>query len=393
MGQQYSVITRVAKAVAFLAMTACGLAAMSPAFAGPVISADKDTFVWMGLYGRYDFNMQENGAEEGAWSKQFNMEEGRRLLYGKAMKIGDKGELAFEWDVGSNSVNTIRTLDVYTQFDFNDLIRIWVGRFVPPSDRASMEAPAYTMAFDYPIMSAWQIAFNNIRDNNVALWGQVQGGQYKYYVAASNGRRGGPNANDDLTYSLRFSADFLDPEPGYYPSSSYDGAKKIANVGLTYKYQHHGAGTAPIAGVANAADFKEFSIDYRYEAPDNIFNGGGIIDSEGGWYNYDLNHKTDDSGFLVQGHGYFIELGYAFPQKFGIGKIEPVVEWQQFYRANSNAAGLQGKQQRFDAGFQYLIKGHDIRIDTFYYHMQQGPDGVQPSVSTNGMKVLFQFYW
>jgi len=389
MGQRYSVI----KPVALLAMITCGLAAMSPVFAGPTINLDKDSFLWMGLYGRYDFNMQENGAANGAWSKQFNLEQARLLLYGQAMKLGDKGELAFEFDIASNSADTIKTLDAYTQFDFNDLVRIWVGRFVPPSDRASMEAPAYTFAFDYPIVSAWQIAYNNIRDNNVAFWGQPQGGQYKYYFAVSNGRRGGPNANDDLKYSVRFSADFLDPEPGYYPSLSYDGAKKIANIGVSYQYQHHGAGTAPVGGVANAADFKEFAIDYRYEAPDNLFNGGGLIDSEGGWYDYDLNNKTDDSGFLVQGHGYFVETGYAFPQKIGIGKIEPVVEWQQFWRANSNAVGLQGKQQRFDAGFQYLIKGHDIRIDTFYYHMQQAAVGSTPSTSTNGLKVIFVLYW
>jgi hypothetical protein len=119
----------------------------------------------------------------------------------------------------------------------------------------------------------------------------------------------------------------------------------------------------------------------------------GRFDSEGGWYDYDLGNVTDTSGFLVQGHGYYVEAGYEFPQKIGIGKIEPVAEFQQFFRSGVNATGSQGKQQRFDLGLQYLIKGHDIRVDGFWYHVQQPADQVPVGQSSyNGVKVLVQFF-
>jgi len=398
MGQRYSVIKAVTKPLALAAMTACGLAAMSPAIAGPVINIDKDTFLWLGLYGRESFTAQEASAPGGSWSKDFATEEGRLLMYLQAMKFGEKGIISYELDIdtqnGSSGPTNVKVLDNYIQFEVNDYAKFWVGRFVPPCDRASMEAPAYTYAFDFPLMTAWQIAYSNIRDNTAAFWGQVEGGQYKYYFALSNGRRDQVNQSDDLKYWFRFSADFLDPEPGYYPSSSYDGAKKIANVGVSYSYQKDGAGNVGLAGpgIVTSKTFKEFAIDYRYEALDNILGGGGIIDSEGGWYDYDIDHATDTSGYLLQGHGYFVTAGYAFPKKFGIGKLEPVIGYEQFWRANTNAVGLQGKQQRFEAGLQYLIKGHDIRIDTFWYRLEQDAVGTTPSSGVNGIKMLFVLY-
>jgi hypothetical protein len=373
---------------------------MPPAIAGPTINIDKDSFLWLGLYGRLDFTAQEASAPGGSWSKEFSEEEGRLLMYLQGMKLGEKGIVAYELDIDTQNgtpgggPTNVKVLDNYIQFEFNDYAKFWVGRFVPPCDRASMTAPAYLYAFDYPIVSAWQIAYSNIRDNNAAFWGQVDGGQYKYYFALSNGRHDQVNQADNLKYWLRLQADFLDPEPGYYPSSSYDGAKKIASIGVSYSYQKDGAGNVGLAGpgVVTSKSFKEFAIDYRYEAPDNISGAGGKFDSEGAWYDYDIDHATDTSGYLLQGHGYFVNAGYAFPQKFGIGRLEPIVGFEQFWRSPTNNVGLQGKQQRFEVGLQYLIKGHDIRIDTYWYRLEQEAVGSTPSSGVNGIKALFVFY-
>jgi hypothetical protein len=389
MGWYYS----VAKSRAFVATAACGLVAMSPAFAGPTINIAPDSFLWLGLVGRYSYATEENHAADGKdWSNNFSLEEARLYMHGQAMKLGDSGDLAFQLDFASDSGDTIRTLDAYTQFDFNDYVRFWFGRMIPPCDRASLEAPLDPTTFDYPLMSADQIMINKIRDEAATFWGELQGGMYKYYFAVSRGRQGGPNQKDNLRYSLRLNADFLDPEPGYYPMAWYDGAKKIASVGASYQTQNDGAGNVGLAGpgIIRAANWKETSIDYRVEIPDAT---GGIIDSEGAWYNYDLGNVTDTSGFLVQGHGYFVTGGYVFPQKVGIGKIEPRVVWQQFYRSSVNTVGSRGKQQRFDLGVNYLIKGHDIRVDGFWYHVQQPADQVPVGQSSyNGVKVLVQFF-
>jgi hypothetical protein len=391
MSKQWSFAKRNLQRAACLLTAIGGLAAMPPAFAGPTINIDKDSFLWVGLYGRLSYATVENQAPNGTdWSNNFTLEEGRILMYAQAMKIGDKGDLSFEYDVDSDSGNTVRTLDDYVQFDFNDYFRFWFGRFVPPADRASMEAPAYTFAFDYPIASAWQIAFKSIRDNNAVWWGQIDGGMYKYYLGVSAGRKGGPNQKDDLKYELRLSADFLDPEPGYYPSLHYDGAKKIANIGFHYAYQKDGAGNVGLAGpgIVTAGNWKEYAFDYHLELP----VAPGRFDSEGGWYDYDLGNVRDTSGFLVQGHGFYVEAGFEFPKKVGIGKIEPVAEFQQFFRSGVNAVGSQGKQQRFDLGLQYLIKGHDIRVDAFWFHEQQPTGQVPPGQeNVNGVKILTVF--
>jgi len=160
MGQQYSGVKRVVMPAAFVALTACGLGATSPAFAGPTISIDKDSFLWMAVLGRASFDAHENGAPNGTdWSKTFTTEEARAYFYAQAMKLGDKGDIAFELDIGNKSGETgnnqIHLLDGYTQFDFNDYAHVWVGRLIPPTDRASLDAPMYTSGFDFPIMAAW----------------------------------------------------------------------------------------------------------------------------------------------------------------------------------------------------------------------------------------------
>ncbi len=206
-------------------------------------------------------------------------------------------------------------LDGIAQWEANDLFNLWIGRFLPPSDRANLDGPFYQTPYDFPFVSNFPAIFAG-RDDGAAYWGQIGGGRLKWQLGMfngigrnynANGDAIGPNVSGDFLYAARFTVNLLDPEPGYYTQSSYYGAKEILAIGFVFQGQKNGAGVP-----GDPADFDGQEIDVLYE---HKFANCGVVDIEGAYYNYDYGSVASVSRTLNQGDAGYVEISYLMPRE------------------------------------------------------------------------------
>lgn len=323
---------------------------LSVAHAGGTIKIDETRSVSLGMGLRTSFNAVEDAAPSGKdWSKDFSLDSIRLYLSGQFLE-----SVTFEFNTEKDPED-IRVLDGVVKFGFNDYFNLWAGRFLPPSDRSNLSGPYYLNSWDFPFVQKYPAIFAG-RDDGAAIWGQSGGGQFKYQIGAFEGlgdTSGGPNQKDNLLYAGRLVINLWDPEPGYYNSSTYYGAKNILAIGLVGMSQKDAVGTATVPG-----DFTGWNIDLLLER--NLAQAG-VATIEGAWYDYDL-----DSLATGEGNGYFALASYLLPGKIGTGKLQgqlqPLLRYQRF----KNEGLLTGDDKRLDIGLSYIIKGHNSRITANY---------------------------
>ncbi len=81
----------------------------------------------------------------------------------------------------------INILDAVARLEFSDKFNIWVGRFLPPSDRANLYGPYYShhwSVYTDGVQDGYPFIFQG-RDNGAAYWGQfgkvkVSGGRVRW---------------------------------------------------------------------------------------------------------------------------------------------------------------------------------------------------------------------
>ena len=336
-----------------LAVIAVGfLFVISPmmSYAGGKIAIDDDTFVTIGAGLRMSFNSVEDGAPDGSNSHDFSLGSFRFYMGGQFNEV-IKFEFNADRSTDSDGDENIRVLDGVVKFEFDDSFNIWVGRFLPPSDRANLSGPYYLNGWSFPIAQRYPAIFAG-RDNGIAYWSQTDGGKVKYQFGAFEGVDG-PNGGADLLYTGRLTVNFLDPEPGYYNSSTYFGSRDILAVGLVSYQQSNAAGTTGIG----AGDFSGWSIDALYEKK---LDNDAVLSLEGAFYNYD---SDDMAGATAQGDGSFALVSYLYPEKVGPeklqGQLQPYLRIQQY---DDEFAVGSGKTDQVDFGINYIIDGHNARI-------------------------------
>jgi len=340
--------------------------------AGGMIKGDDHKWISVGLGVRTSFSSVEDAAPDGSSrSKDFDLETMRLYINGSIAK-----GITFEFNTervestGFDGGDKVRVLDALGKFKFSNGFNIWAGRFLPPSDRSNLDGPYFLNVFDFPFVQAYPAIFAG-RDNGVAVWGQFNKDKFKYQLGAFEGRNSrtnvgtNPNNKDNLLYTGRLTYNFLDPESGYYNSSTYYGSKDILAIGIVGMYQARGAGSA---GAAARGDFTGWNADFLFEKK---LATGGVASLEAAYYDYDLDGKADLS--LTQGKSYLILSSFLIPQQIGWGKFQPYVRYQNFNRDQSNAAGNRGVHERYEGGVNYIIQGHNARISALYYEDDAGP--------------------
>jgi len=347
----------------------------SSALAGGTIKIDDTHSVSVGMGLRSSLNMVENAAPNGTSdSKDFALESFRFYLGGD---LGKNISFEFNSDYDTTPAGTedIRVLDAVLKFAFNDLFQVWTGRFLPPSDRSNLSGPYYLNAWDFPFVQRYPNVFAG-RDDGLAIFGQVGGGMFKYQVGAFEGTgdvAGGPNQSDNPLIAGRLTLNLLDPEPGYYNSSTYYGSKDVFAIGLVMMSQKDAVGTAATPG-----DFNGWNVDLLAE---KNLNGAGVATIEGAYYDYD-----NDSVAVGEGNGYFVLGSFLFPNKIGsgplAGQLQPMVRYQEF----SNEGLATGDHTRLDFAVSHIMNGHNARISLTY-----GMDESAAGVDTDMIKLGFQF--
>lgn len=321
------------------------------AAAGGTIKLGENQSVTVGGGLRTSVDFVENGAPSGSdTSKDFSLDSVRLYLSGQVTK----GIYAdFNTEYNSADHDSVRVLDAIARVEYCDEFKVWAGRFLPPSDRANLDGPYYMPNWNYPFVSAFPAIFAG-RDDGLAVWGQFNGGAFKYQVGAFQGTTGGPNQKDDPLLAGRLVLNLRDPEPGYYNGSTYWGSKKILALAVTAQHQSNAAGTT-----AAPTDFTGIEADVLFEQPLE----SGVVTAEGAYYNFDYNNPL----LPGQGSSFYVWAAYLVKSKVGPGQFQPIARYQQF---SPDGPGADVKQ--IDAGLNYIIAGDNARLHATYSHLDTG---------------------
>jgi hypothetical protein len=339
------------------------------AVAGAKIKVDDTRWFSVGLGFRSSIAVTEDGADNGI-SSATNFGFDNMRLY-TAAKVHENITVEFNTEHrggntagNANREEAIRVLDAVAKFSVAGF-DFWTGRFLPPSDRSNLNGPFYLNAYQFPIAQAYP-ALENGRDNGIAVMKEYNGGQFKWSYGLFEGRTTDTNADtnpdqgDNFLHAARATINFWDPEPGYYTTSSYYGAKDVLALAFVYQHEDNGAGSNTDA---LRADFDAWSIDGLMEKK---IQNGAVINLEGAFYNYDIDGKLDST--ITQGQSYLLLASYLMPNSIGWGKLQPYVRQQHFVR---DAGGNIGRW-RTEGGFNYIIDGQNAKINATYYIDKNG---------------------
>jgi hypothetical protein len=305
-------------------------------------------------------------------SHDFNLDNVRLYLGGHYGNV-IKGTFNTERTGGPSVAggDSVRVMDAITQFEFMPEFNFWLGRMLPPSDRANLYGPFFALPWSYPGVASNYPNLAVGRDNGAMVWGKPFNGKLVYSLGAYKGHNkmaGLSGQSDKLLYAGRLHFNILDPEPApaYYLGGTYGGSKDILSVGIAGFTQDDGVGTAAAPG-----KLKIYSIDLLAEKK----FGFGVPTLEGAYYKYDLGRVDcgsgepgaaacpfgDNVGGQVDGKAYLAGFAWLIPGMVGWGQFQPYVRWQKFERTLSNTTN-----KALDLGVNYVIKGPNAKISVMY---------------------------
>ena len=392
---------------AAMALVAGMVSTVPSAYAGGTIKVDDDKWISVGMGIRQSFNMiEDKSASGGQYNNNFATDNARIYINGKIHKyVGfefntDCFNCSFGKGTNHNAGNSnIGLLDAIGKFEINELVNVWFGRMLVPTERGELNGPFYHAVYDgfrTPLNSA--DASSNFapggaglygRDNGVTFFGKIHpGGTHLQYVAGvftglKSAAGAGPNQRDSLKYAGRLTWNLLNEEknPGYYTSGTYYGtAGDILALAVGGEYQNTAAGS-----LANASPMGIFTSDLLFE---KVLSDKGVITVNAEYKRYWANNlaawgqaipaggsfgapggTTGDCFCMFNGTSFTAYALYLFPQEVGIGRFQPYGRYTFVNSVHSSAL------DEFEIGTNYVISGHNARISTWYRN---------GSLSTNG---------
>ena len=243
-------------------------------------------------------------------------------------------------DLNNSDTSRIHVLDAVAQFEPSELFNVWMGRFLPPTDRANLSGPYYQNAWNYPTTVNGYPAIYAGRADGAALWGQINQGQFKYQAGVFTVDPNVPM--DQAIYAARLVFNVLDPEPGYYNSSTYYGAKDVLAIGGTFQYKRT---PDPLLGMKK---FAGFNLDLLFEKK---VVGSNVLTLEGAYYNFDQGNTIAQQGWSAYGLA-----SWLFSERMGPGRLQPMFRYQH---AVASTGG--DPTRTYDFGMNYILDGHNAR--------------------------------
>ena len=164
--------------------------------------------------------------DEGDAEDRFLLDSARLYVSGSATK-----NMKFMFNTEYNGAsNDIGVLDAVAQFAFSPKFNVWVGRFLPPSDRANLYGPYYAhhwAVYHGRRPGRLSVHLPGPRQRRDVL-GPVRQGEARR-AAPSTARR--PTGDDNVIAAGRVQVDFWDAEAGYYLNGTYYGDKNLLAIG------------------------------------------------------------------------------------------------------------------------------------------------------------------
>ena len=276
-------------------------------------------------------------------------------------------------DYTDNSFHDMYVLDARATLTVQGF-DIWFGKFLPPSERSNLDGPYFLNVWDFPLATSPYPAIAAGRDQGVMIYKEYDGGKFKWAYGAFEGRKNAtngdtnPDENDNFQHGFRATYNFWAPEPGYYTTSAYYGAKDVLAVAFVARYEEDGAGT----GLTNTTqgDYFGWSVDVLMEKK---LSSGAVVNLEASYYDTDTDDIDD--GSITQGNAYRMLASYMLPNKVGWGKFQPYVRYQhasQDQCAGANCGSTDfGTRGIMEGGLNYIIDGHNAKIMSSYISDKQ----------------------
>jgi len=246
-------------------------------------------------------------------------------------------------------------LDGIVQIEPSDYFNIWAGRMLVPVDRQNFSGSWFAAPWYYPgfgfadgqVPVPAQGPFG--RNDGITIWGQVAGGVFKYYAGMFDLY----NVDTSPLFSGRVALALLDPEPGYYNSSTYYG-KDILTIGAGVQSKKDGSiGTDPVTGDPVATDdYTELNVDVLFE---KNLGGSGVLDLEGAFYKFNGDYQVTDAGW-------YGVASYLLPSEIGWGKVQPLIRVQQAIPSADDG----DTSTLIDAQIGYVVNSYATRFALGY---------------------------
>ncbi len=285
------------------------------------------------------------------------------ILSGQIHKyVGWQADFIGTYNTGDKK-GTANILDLIGKLELAKPFNVWVGRMLVPSDRSNFSGPWFMAPWNYPgfypglgaPVGPRQGAFG--RNDGATVWGEFGGGVFKYYLGAFDLT----NKGEAPLYTARFNLSLLNPEPGYYHSSTYYGTDILA-IGLGAQFKKNGSvAPAPAMPMPGAVipppdDYNGVNVDVLFEKK----LGAGALDLEGAFYVFGGDYE------LVENH-FFALASYLIPGNLGFGQIQPLVRFQ-----GASPKGGGDMWQIIDAQVGYVISQYAARLALGYQSAQAG---------------------
>ncbi len=274
--------------------------------------------------------------------------------------------LKFMFNTDYSSVtNSVDVLDAVAEFGKTPQLNLWVGRFLPPSDRANLYGPFYAHEWNVytdGVQDGYPFVFQG-RDNGAMYYGT-----FAKKVKISAGGFDGKSAtgNPKLLGAARVQIDFWDAEDGYYLNGTYYGDKNLLAIGGATQVQ--GGRTATTA---------DFLLDKK------LPNGGAFsIESE---YS-DYNGLGGYYAAYTKSQGAYGLASYLFPKVLGPGKFEILGKYAK--ADYTTGASPSFDQKTTEVNFNYVIKQFNLRVMSFY--QKENFNRVMPNLWEAGIGLQIQ---
>jgi len=275
----------------------------------------------------------------GSSSDNFQLNDIRLYVNGP---VYDNIKFMFNTDY-NGATNAVNVLDAVARIEVSPTFNLWVGRFLPPSDRANLYGPFYAHEWNVytdGIQDGYPFIFQG-RDNGITYWGT-----FAKKVKVSVGAFDGPSAtgHHDVLGAARVQIDFWDPEDGYYLNGTYYGDKNLLAIGGATQFQD-----------GNTASTVDFLLEKK------VGNGGAFtIESE--YSNY--NKLGGYNPLYSKSQGAYGLASFLIPKQVGVGKFEIL---GKYAKADFTAGSTPSYNQKTgEINFNYVMKQFNARVMSFW---------------------------
>jgi hypothetical protein len=330
------------KLLVILVVLALSMFGVSAAFAYDV-KVDEDTYAKLGpkLQVRVTSTMPDPGDNE----NDVSIKQARFYASGQVtnlVKFGINYDFARSIAAASAGVT-----DGFVTLDFSKEAKLMTGIYRVAFSRIGLQDSYQYILIDGPeIMNSVapveaSANLSDYRNAGITLWGDLMDGKLRYNVGIwddDGSAAAGATFDDKYLMTGRVVFNLGDPEKGYTCAGCYLGKANIMNVGFGYMMQDYTV-------VATGADHTGTAMTFDF-----------FMDQDGLTLEAAYVMSDDDLGAAgSEPTGFYAEAAMVF------GSLQPAVRYESY-----DDDGGTGDYETITAGVNWLISGHDAKIQLAY---------------------------